>query len=196
MAEGLLAEAAASLMTDQAAQPAPPVVPSRWRGFADPSALPGPGYYSRALHEVHKLQMVLDKNPLAGDVEAADLLADWLNVDPTRPDAAAEYDRLADENAGSPLVDNLRLAAALAQRDALEKAKKLLPLANAQVPTDATAQAAFELSLIHAEGVEDLEGMRGEEAYLKDVIAAPANPWQGPAAERLRLLRLTREISP
>jgi len=195
-ADELLREAATGLAEHQAAESAAGTAPARWNVFTESRALPQCSYYARALHKVHELQRLIEQNALAGDPDGIDLLAAWLNIDPASPDAGREYEKLADQNEGASLANNLRLAAALAERDALERARKLLPLADVQIPTDTTAQAAFELALIQAEGIEEIEGVLAEEVYLKAVIAAPANPWQGPAAARLKLLQITQEISP
>ncbi len=165
--------------------------------FTKPRARPQQSYYYRALHDVRKLQRLIELNDLEDDPDGVELLTTLLNIDPAQPDAGELYQQLARDHMDVALGDNIELAAALAQQDRQERAKKLLPLANIHgLPTDTTVEAAFELALLQVEGIEQIEGVLAEEVYLKAIIAAPANPWQDQAANRLKLLQIAREISP
>ena len=192
-ANELLYEAAAGLEVILSADE--PLSPSR-SVFAARRSRPSRSYYIRALHEVHRLQRLIESNELKEAPAGVQLLATWLSIDPALPDVAERYERLAQENHDSALADNLRLAAALAERDQLDRARKLVPLVNVARPTDATVEATFELASIQGEGVEAIEGILPVEVYLRSVIAAPDNPWQAMAAERLDLLSIARRISP
>jgi len=191
-AEELLRQGVASL-TEVLSSHAPAEDPQSL--FAQPQSLPARSYYVNALHDTLRLQRLINLNMLRDDPFGVDILTAWLNIDPTSLEAPELYEHLARLHRDTPLGDNLRLAAALAEPDRVERARKLLPLVNVQKPTDATVEAAYELALIQAEGVTDLEGILPAEVYLRSVIAAPKNPWRDLAAKRLKLILIEREMS-
>jgi hypothetical protein len=161
--------------------------------FSPPPSLPEREYYQEAKFQAQRLQWLLEKNVASGDARAAAALGDCLDVNPCQADYA---DRLADllndrrkNYEQSAFGDNLKLAVAMAARDEKTRARMLLHLAKEE-RSDAAVEATYELGqlVMRHPLLRLMNDIRTPEEYFKLVIAAPPNPYQPQALERLKWL--------
>jgi hypothetical protein len=168
------------------------------RTFRRPAAWPPLGRYRAALFEARKLVWWIDENDVARDPEAASALGEYLAVGPYDVDRRARLGALAGKYEHTPLGDNLKLAVALCDDDAYERAQALVVLARDGGATDASIEACYELGQLAAApalapALSLLQDLRRPEWYYNVVRAARTNPWQAPAEEHLTWLQSTTQ---
>jgi len=191
-ARDALGEAASRLQAFLQAQPAAALAGSTGELFLPPPTLPAREYCADALFKVRWLIWIIDQNALLDDPRAAEAFAEYLRLNPNAFARGDEHFERLCELAGryedTRFGDNLRLAVARAESDPYEEARALVQLA--RETTDAAIEAHFQLGRLTMQlpvlGL--LEGVREPQQYFEIVVAAPPNPWQDLARQRLKLL--------
>ncbi|MHC4984686.1 MAG: sulfite exporter TauE/SafE family protein [Planctomycetota bacterium] len=160
--------------------------PARAAVFSRPVSWPSTGYYLAAHRRARLLMWLMDRNKVLQDADAAEALAVYLTHGPQGDASAPEDPFRLGEYGQTNFGANLRLAAALAESDADQRASLLQALADQTDDEDAAIQANYELARLMLEMAPAARlGGHGPAYYFRRVAEAGPSPWQRSARENL-----------
>lgn len=165
---------------------------SLWaRVFIPAESLPGEEYYREVLAETEGLLWLMNENRVVeGNKANADAFSDYMRLWPFGNLTSAALAELSASSKGTELEDNFQLLMAMAEKDELERARKLTPVTAGL--KDAAIIANYELGHLAMRHGSDpawaAKGLKAAEHYFNIVRAARRNPYKALAEKQLARL--------
>jgi len=187
---------AQSLLTSRLRSGRTPGPESVWdRVFTPPDPPPGREYERSVLTETVRILWLMRVNRvLGGTAETINAFKDYMELWPFEQVDPARLRQLAKIHRQSPLEDNFRFRAAMAEARDLDRAVKLAALT--EEVNDAAIAANYHLGVLAMRLSTRPEWaimkLKKPRQYFHTVIAAPENPYRSLAEEHLAWLRRSK----